>query len=101
MSTEKIKQIVVVCYSGMATSAMGASILSRLCKEAGVDLPVRYQSVWQVDDDEGLLVVTQPELMQLAHERLPKAQTYVVANGLDYAGYAALAAMLSCPQTES
>lgn len=83
----QITEIIVACDAGMGSSAIGASMLKRQLQAAQITLPVRYESIYRVTDQDNILLVTQKELAALAQKQAPSAQHFHVGNFLDTAEY--------------
>ncbi len=83
----QITEIIVACDAGMGSSAIGASMLKRQLQAAQIPLPVRYESIYRVTDQDNILLVTQKELAALAQKQAPSAQHFHVGNFLDTAEY--------------
>lgn len=91
MSNRKqITEIIVACDAGMGSSAIGASILKRQLQEAQLSIPVRYESIYRVDDQAHILLVTQKELAAIAQKKAPHAQHFHVENFLAKEEYTGL-----------
>lgn len=83
----EIRKIIFACDAGMGSSAMGASIMRKKVKEAGYDIPVTNSSISNLEDDEGLLVITQEELTERAKQKTPNAIQVSVENFLNSPKY--------------
>ena len=57
-----VKRIIFACDAGMGSSAMGASILRNKVKKAGLDYEVTNVAIRNLNEESGLLIVTQNEL---------------------------------------
>ena len=79
-------EIIVACDAGMGSSAIGASMLKRQLQAAQIPLPVRYESIYRVTDQDNILLVTQKELAALAQKQAPSAQHFHVGNFLNSRG---------------
>ena len=68
----KVRKIYFACDAGMGSSAMGSSILSKLAREHGMEIPVENISIddLQVDAD---VVITYHNLLNRAKRKAPKA----------------------------
>ncbi len=82
-----VKKIIFACDGGMGSSAMGASILKNKIKKAGIEISVTNSAINNLQDDEGLLVITQQELAERAKERTPHALRVSVENFLNSPKY--------------
>jgi PTS system mannitol-specific IIC component len=91
----EIQKILFACDAGMGSSAMGASIMRRQLEESGVSIPVDYTSIYRVQDDPHLLLITQNELKHLAEMQAPNAQIVTIGNFLDRTEYTKVVAMLT------
>ena len=94
----EIQKILFACDAGMGSSAMGASIMRRQLEESGVSIPVDYTSIYRVQDDPHLLLITQNELKRLAETQAPHAQIVTIGNFLDRTEYTKVVAMLTDEQ---
>jgi PTS system mannitol-specific IIC component len=77
---------VFACDAGMGSSAMGASILRKKVKDAGLDIEVTNTSINNLPDDADV-VVTQEELTNRAKTKLPTATHISVDNFLSSPKY--------------
>lgn len=82
-----IQHIIFACDAGMGSSAMGASILRDKVYKAGLQIPVTNTSISNLQDETGLLVVTQNELATRALEKTPRAMHVDVDNFLNLPKY--------------
>ncbi|WP_396163560.1 hypothetical protein [Carnobacterium sp.] len=71
----------------MGSSAMGASILRKKVKEAGLGISVTNSSINNLKDEGGLVVVTQEELTARAKQKTPHATHVSVENFLNSPKY--------------
>lgn len=95
MSAAKgIKQIIFACDASMGSSAMGASILRDKVKKAGLDLSVTNTAISNLQDQPGLLVVTQEELADRGKDKTPDAAHIAVDNFLNSPKYDEIIASL-------
>ena len=78
----QISKIIFACDAGMGSSAMGASLMKKKVKEAGLPIAVTNSSINNLQDEEGLLVITQEELTERATQRTPSAVHVSVDNFL-------------------
>lgn len=67
-----LRRITFACDAGMGSSAMGSSILTKLIKEHGMDVPVENCSIDDIPLDAEI-VVTYTELTKHAKKRVPNA----------------------------
>lgn len=82
-----ISKIIFACDAGMGSSAMGASILRKKVKDAGLGISVTNSSINNLKDEEGLLVITQEELTARAKQKTPHATQVSVENFLNSPKY--------------
>jgi len=82
-----ISNIVFACDAGMGSSAMGASVLRKKLKDAGVDgVTVTNKAIANLDGSEDL-VITQKELTERAKGRTPNAVHVSVDNFMNSPAY--------------
>lgn len=94
-SYASVKKIIFACDAGMGSSAMGASLLRDKVRKAGFkDLSVTNTAVNRLQDEQGLLVVTQAELAERAAQRTPNAMHVAVDNFLSSPKYDEIVANL-------
>ena len=80
VSGQKVKKIVFACDAGMGSSAMGASVLRKKLKQAGLDhIEVVHASVSEIPTDSQI-VVTHEELKERAKTSHPNAQLVIINN---------------------
>ncbi|MCO7128093.1 PTS mannitol transporter subunit IICBA [Sporolactobacillus shoreicorticis] len=89
-----VKKIVFACDAGMGSSAMGASLLRKKVKAAGLDINVTNTAVSSIPSD-AQIVVTQSELTQRARDKAPSAVHISVDNFLSSPEYDLLINQLS------
>lgn len=77
-----VNKIIFACDAGMGSSAMGASLMKKKVKEAGLSIDVTNSSINNLQDEEGLLIITQEELTDRASQRTPSAVHVSVDNFL-------------------
>ncbi len=77
----KVKKIAFACDAGMGSSAMGASVLKKKIKEAGLDIEVIHTSVSSIPEDVQV-VVTHEELEARARTSNPSAKLVLITNFL-------------------
>ncbi|WP_208560563.1 PTS mannitol transporter subunit IICB [Marinilactibacillus kalidii] len=77
-----VNKIIFACDAGMGSSAMGASLMKKKVKEADLNISVTNSSINNLQDEEGLLVITQEELTERASQRTPSAVHVSVDNFL-------------------
>ncbi len=86
-SNEKVKKIVFACDAGMGSSAMGASVLRKKLKQAGLnDIEVVHASVSEIPTDSQI-VVTHEELQERARTSHPNAQLVLITNFMNAPQY--------------
>ncbi len=80
MSTPLIEQVIFACDAGMGSSAMGASMLRKKIKEAGItDVTVVNKAVADLPS-HAQLVITQDRLVDRAKHTAPDAVHFSVSN---------------------
>nr|WP_319215458.1 PTS transporter subunit EIIC [uncultured Trichococcus sp.] len=94
----EIRKILFACDAGMGSSAMGASLMRQQLEASGISIPVDYTSIYHVNDDPQLLLITQNELRHLAEMQAPHAQLVTIGNFLDQEEYAKVVALLTDEQ---
>ncbi|WP_456272731.1 PTS mannitol transporter subunit IICBA [Bacillus sp. AK031] len=96
---EVVNKIVFACDAGMGSSAMGASLLRKKVKEAGLDVSVTNTAISNIPAD-AQVVITQEELTPRAQNKLPGAYHISVDNFLSSPEYDKLIASLQDGITE-
>ncbi|SFG32224.1 PTS mannitol transporter subunit IICBA [Sporolactobacillus nakayamae] len=91
---QAVKKIVFACDAGMGSSAMGASLLRKKVKAAGLDVYVTNAAVSSIPSD-AQIVVTQSELTPRARDKAPNAYHVSVDNFLSSPEYDLLLNQLS------
>ena len=76
-----VSKIVFACDAGMGSSAMGASILRKKVKEAGLEIEVTNSSIANLQEGTEL-VITHKDLTERASVKLPNATHISVENFL-------------------
>ena len=94
----EIRKILFACDAGMGSSAMGASLMRQQLQASGISIPVDYTSIYRVNDDPHLLLITQNELKHLAEIQAPNAQLVTIGNFLDQEEYTKVITMLTDEQ---
>ncbi|PTQ85522.1 PTS system D-mannitol-specific IIB component (Fru family) /PTS system D-mannitol-specific IIC component (Fru family) [Trichococcus patagoniensis] len=94
----EVQKILFACDAGMGSSAMGASLMRQQLKKSGLAIPVDYTSIYRVQDDPHLLLITQNELKHLAEFQAPHAQIVTIGNFLDQSEYTKVLALLTDEQ---
>ena len=89
-----IRKIVVACDAGMGSSALGASTLRKIVKEAGLDFEVVHSAISNLDDSADL-VLTQKTLTELAKQKLPNATHISLENFMDKDFYKSILQQIS------
>ncbi len=79
-------KIVFACDAGMGSSAMGASLLRKKVREAGIDVSVTNTAISNLPSD-AQIVITQEELTPRAQNKLPNAFHVSVDNFLSSPEY--------------
>ena len=82
-----VKRIIFACDAGMGSSAMGACILRNKVKKAGLDYEVTNVAIRNLNEESGLLIVTQNELTPRAKQMNGKALHVSVDNFLNSPKY--------------
>jgi len=96
---EEVNKIVFACDAGMGSSAMGASLLRKKVKEAGLDVSVTNTAISNIPAD-AQVVITQEELTPRAKNKVPDAYHISVDNFLSSPEYDKLIASLQGGITE-
>lgn len=91
--------VVFACDAGMGSSAMGASILRKKFKEAGIGIEVVNKAINDIPDKADI-VITQKTLTDRAKAKKPDAQHISVDNFLNSPRYDELVAQLSGARQE-
>ena len=94
----EIRTILFACDAGMGSSAMGASLMRQQLQASGISIPVDYTSIYRVNDDPHLLLITQNELKHLAEIQAPHAQLVTIGNFFDQEEYTKVITMLTDEQ---
>ena len=81
-----VKKIVFACDAGMGSSAMGATLLRKKVKEAGLDIEVTNSAIKNLTGNEDL-VVTHKDLTTNAKSKVPNAIHVSVDNFLSSPKY--------------
>jgi PTS system mannitol-specific IIC component len=81
-----VQKIVFACDAGMGSSAMGASLLRKKVKEAGLSISVTNTAISNLPSD-AQIVITQEELTPRAQNKLPDAYHISVDNFLSSPEY--------------
>lgn len=91
--------VVFACDAGMGSSAMGASILRKKFKEAGIKIEVINKAINDIPDGADI-VITQKTLTDRAKAKNPKAEHVSVDNFLNSPRYDELVEFLSRDPSE-
>jgi PTS system mannitol-specific IIC component len=89
-----VHKIVFSCDAGMGSSAMGASILRKKMKDAGVDVTVVNTAISEIPQDADI-VVTHKSLTDRARVKAPKAEHISIDNFMKSPEYDDLVERLS------
>lgn len=81
-----VQKIVFACDAGMGSSAMGASLLRKKVKEAGLDVTVTNTAISTIPSDSQI-VITQEKLTPRAENKVPEAYHISVDNFLSSPEY--------------
>lgn len=95
-----VQHIIFACDAGMGSSAMGASLLRKKVKEAGLNIKVTNMAISNLPQD-AKLVITQEELTPRAQQRVPSAYHISVDNFLSSPKYDELITQLKKDNTGS
>lgn len=85
-SADQVRSIVFACDAGMGSSAMGASLLKKKVKDAGLDIAVSNASIANLTGDEDI-IITHKDLTERARENTPDAVHVSVENFLNSPKY--------------
>lgn len=89
-----VRKIIVACDAGMGSSAMGAGVLRKKVKAAGLtQVSVTNSAINSLPDDVDL-VITHRDLTERAKRQAPQAQHISLSNFLDSGLYSDLVAQL-------
>ena len=101
VNMKEIKSIVFACDAGMGSSAMGAAVLQKRLKKAGLtDIKVSHASVSEVPKDAQLVVCHQ-DLADRAKASAPQARLITITNFMAAPEYATLVEELASTQLPS
>lgn len=95
-----VQHIIFACDAGMGSSAMGASLLRKKVKEAGLNIKVTNMAISNLPQG-AKLVITQGELTPRAQQRVPSAYHISVDNFLSSPKYDELITQLKKENTVS
>ncbi|MEK3854250.1 PTS mannitol transporter subunit IICBA [Cytobacillus sp. FSL H8-0458] len=93
---DNVSKIYFACDAGMGSSAMGASLLRKKVKEAGMDIAVTNTAISNLPAD-AQIVITQEELTPRARQKVPNAFHVSVDNFLSSPEYDKLIDALQFP----
>ena len=93
---DNVTKIIFACDAGMGSSAMGASLLRKKVKEAGIDISVTNTAISNLPSD-AQIVITQEELTPRARNKVPNAYHISVDNFLSSPEYDKLISELKFP----
>ncbi|MED3907685.1 PTS mannitol transporter subunit IICBA [Peribacillus simplex] len=94
-----VSKIIFACDAGMGSSAMGASLLRKKVKEAGLNIAVTNTAISNIPAD-AQIVITQEELTPRAQNKVPNAYHVSVDNFLSSPEYDSLLARLQDDGTD-
>lgn len=89
-----VRKIIVACDAGLGSSAMGAGILNKKLKEAGLDIVVTNSAIDALPDDVDI-VITQKTLMDRVMVKVPGKTVLAINNFMDSKFYDTLIEELS------
>lgn len=95
-----VAKIIVACDAGMGSSAMGASLLSKKVKSAGLNISVTNCAINNLPSDVDI-VITHKDLTGRAVNHAGQAKHYSLTNFLDSTLYDSLVAQLTAAQETS
>ncbi|WP_026580668.1 PTS mannitol transporter subunit IICBA [Bacillus sp. J33] len=93
---DNVQKIYFACDAGMGSSAMGASLLRKKVKEAGMDIAVTNTAISNLPAD-AQIIITQEELTPRARNKVPNAYHISVDNFLSSPEYDKLISELQFP----
>jgi len=94
VAAKNIKLVVFACDAGMGSSAMGASVLRKKFKDAGLQINVINTAINELPSDADI-VVTQQTLTERAKMKVPGAEHISIENFLNSPKYDELVKRLS------
>lgn len=94
LNPENVQHVIFACDAGMGSSAMGASLLRKKVKEAGLDIKVTNTAISNLPND-AQVVITQEELTPRAKQKVPNAYHISVDNFLSSPKYDQLISQLN------
>ncbi|GBF72084.1 hypothetical protein PA598K_00316 [Paenibacillus sp. 598K] len=93
-SKEEVRKIIVACDAGMGSSAMGASVLRKKMKAAGIDVQVTNTAISDIPADADI-VITHRSLTERATAQQPQAEHISIDNFMKSPEYDKLVERLS------
>lgn len=94
VQSSAVKKIVFACDAGMGSSAMGASILRKKVKEAGLDIIVTNSSIGEIPGDADI-VFSHSTLTERARQHAPSARHISVTDFIKSPEYESLVSQLT------
>ncbi|WP_020615200.1 PTS mannitol transporter subunit IICB [Paenibacillus daejeonensis] len=91
---DEVRKIIVSCDAGMGSSAMGASVLRKKMKTAGIDVHVSNTAISDIPADADI-VVTHRSLTDRARQQAPQAEHISIDNFMKSPEYDKLVERLS------
>ena len=83
----KIQKILYVCDAGLGSSAMGASVIARKLKKAGItDIPVEHAPVVELPKETDV-IVTHVSLSERVQEKQPDVMLVTIQDYLNAPEY--------------
>ncbi|MGB3632563.1 MAG: PTS mannitol-specific transporter subunit IIBC [Rubrobacteraceae bacterium] len=82
----EIEKVIFACDAGMGSSAMGASLLRKKAKDAGLDLEVDNSAINDLTGDEDV-IITHKDLTERAKSKVPEAHHISVENFMNSPKY--------------
>lgn len=87
--TGPVTAVIFACDAGMGSSAMGASVLRKKFKDAGLgDVKVTNKAIANLVDGEAQIIISQNQLTQRAREMAPSAEHVSVDEFMNSPKYA-------------
>lgn len=96
---ESVERVIFACDAGMGSSAMGASILRKKFKEAGIGIKSVNMAISNLPSN-AQIVITQEELTPRAKQKVPRAYHISVDNFLQSPEYDKLVQKFNSSDTE-
>lgn len=83
-----IKKVLYVCDAGLGSSAMGASVIAKKLKKAGItDIGVEHARVMDLPREDADIIVTHVSLKDVAHEKQPDIKIISIEDYLNAPEY--------------